>query len=118
MIKMSKDLYNSKINNKEMERYETFTTETFDKIFAALDKTEQNWIIKTREKLEENPTGKPLTFNWFREKKYLNKRLYYLIDKDTKKILFISFAPKKEQQSLINFVKLNMPELLNYLRNL
>jgi len=114
---MSKDLYNSK-ENKDRMKYIIYTTETFDKIFSALDKTEQEWIIKTKEKLEENPTGKILKFSWFKEKKYLNKRLYYLIDDKNKKILLISFASKKEQQKLINFVKDNMEEFLNHLRNL
>jgi len=41
-----------------------------------------------------------------------------LIDEGTQKILFVSFASKKEQQEIINFVKKNMQELLNYLRNL
>ena len=118
MIKMSKNLYNSKNNKNIMEKYIIYTTETFDKIFSTLDKTEQKWIIKIKEKLEENPAGKLLTFNWFREKKYLNKRLYYLIDEENKKILLVSFAPKKEQQKLINFVKTNMEEFLQYLRNL
>ena len=70
------------------------------------------------EKLEENVTGKPLGFEWFREKKYENKRLYFLVDEQNKKILLVAFATKKDQQKVINFIKSNMKELLNYLRNL
>lgn len=52
----------------------------------------------------------------FREKKYLNKRLYFLIDETQKKILFVAFAAKKQQQEIINFIKLNKEELLDYLK--
>jgi hypothetical protein len=83
-----------------------------------LDKNERDWIEKVREKFRDYPTGKPLGYKWFREKKYLNKRLYYLIDEESKKILFVSFASKKEQQEVINFIKLNMKDLLNCLKNL
>ncbi len=57
-------------------------------------------------------------FEWFREKKYENKRLYFLVDKQNKKILLVAFATKKDQQKVIDFIKSNMKELLNYLRNL
>ncbi len=99
-----------------MKIYSIYTTETFNRLYPSLDKTEQTWINKIKNKLEENITGKPLYSNWFREKKYLNKRLYFIIDERSKKILFISFASKKEQQNIINFVKSNMEELFSYLR--
>ena len=92
--------------------------DTFKKLYSTLDGAEQIWINKIKSKLEESPTGKILQFDWFREKKYLNKRLYYLIDEYNKKILLVSFASKKEQQSVINFINANMKELLTYLRNL
>lgn len=98
--------------------YTIYATETFKKIYNLLDKSEQIWIDKTKKKLRENPTGKPLSFDWFREKKYLNKRLYFLIDYDQNKILFVSFASKKDQQNIIDFIISNKEELLNYLRNL
>ena len=47
---------------------------TFKRIFESLDKNEQDWINKIRENFKNFPTGKPLGFKWFREKKYLNKR--------------------------------------------
>ena len=98
--------------------YEIFATDTFKKIFNSLSGEETDWINKVREKFRDYPTGKPLGYNWFREKKYLNKRLYYLIDEENKKILFVSFASKKEQQEVINFIKSNMKELLSYLKSL
>ena len=75
-------------------------------------------INKIKKKLEDSATGKPLGFDWFREKKYKNKRLYFLVDEQNKKILLVAFASKKDQQKTIDFVKENMKELLGYLRNL
>ena len=98
--------------------YQVYATNTFEELFPTLDWSEQLWIEKIKEKLEENPTGKILHFNWFREKKYLNKRLYFLIDEETKKILLVAFASKKEQQKVIDFIMVNMQELLSYLRSL
>lgn len=101
-----------------IDKYTIYSTDTFDRTYLSLDESEQKWIDKTKKKLEENPTGKILQFNWFREKKYLNKRLYFLIDEIGKKLLLVSFASKKLQQEVIEFIKLNMKELLGYLRSL
>lgn len=96
--------------------YEIYATDSFKKLFDTLDKDEQNWLDKIRGNLEEAITGKPLQFNWFREKKYLNKRLYYLIDELQKKILLVSFASKKDQQNEIDFIIKNKDKFFNLLR--
>ena len=101
-----------------MGTFTVFSTNTFDRVFRTLDQSERQWILRTRTKLELNPTGKRLTFSWFREKKYGNKRLLYLVDDKARKVLLVTFASKKEQQRVINFVKKNMAELLNHLRRL
>jgi len=98
--------------------YDVYLTETFNELYHSLDKNEKNWIENIITKLKENPAGKPLHFNWFREKRYLNKRLYYLIDEDSKRILVVAFATKKDQQKVINFIIKNMQDLLFYLKNL
>lgn len=101
-----------------MGEYTVYGTDTFKKIYESLDKSEQLWIQKISKQLEEYPTGKILHFSWFREKKYLNKRLYFLIDEHQKKILLVSFASKKDQQKVIEFIQRNMREFLEYLRKL
>ena len=99
-------------------KYAIFITQPFEKLFYTLEKSEQIWIDKIKKKLEENATGKPLGFEWFREKKYGNKGLYFLVDEKNKKILLIAFATKKDQQKVINFIKSNMKEFLDYLKNI
>ena len=101
-----------------MDKYIIYATDSFKKLYETLDRSEQIWIEKTKKQLEENPTGKILHFDWFREKKYLNKRLYFLIDDESKRILFVAFASKKEQQKIINFIIANKDEFFSHLRKL
>lgn len=98
--------------------YSIYATETFKKLYESLDSSEKKWIDKIKDELKEYPTGKPLGYNWFKEKKHLNKRLYFLIDENSKRILFVAFATKKQQQEVINFIKLNKDDFLNYLKGI
>ncbi len=85
--------------------HQIFETDTFSKLYEAMEKIEQEWINKIRQQLIENPqVGKPLRFDWFREKKFGDKRMYYLIYKDVSKILLVSFGSKKDQQKIIDHV--------------
>ena len=70
-----------------------------------MEKREQEWADKIKLQLIGNPhAGKPLKFEWFREKKFGDKRIYYLIYKDISKILLVSFGSKKDQQKIINHI--------------
>ncbi|HIH09502.1 MAG TPA: hypothetical protein HA254_02420 [Candidatus Diapherotrites archaeon] len=89
--------------------FEIIETETFAKRFESLDKREQAWVRKTVTKLAGNPfTGKPLHFEWFREKKFEDKRLYYLIYPELRKVLIAAFGDKKGQQRIIDTIIRNL----------
>ena len=61
-----------------------------------------------KDQIAENlNVGKPLHFDWFREKKLGSKRLYFLINENTKKAVLVAFGDKKEQQKIINHILLN-----------
>ncbi len=98
-------------------RFAVYATDTFKEILDSLDGNERIWIEKIKAQIEEI-TGKILHFSWFREKKYQNKLLYYLVDENLRRVLFISFASKKDLYWVINFVLANKEELLFHLRNL
>ena len=86
-------------------KYQIYETETFSKLYGAMEKVEQDWVAKIKQQLTENPKlGKPLRFDWFREKKLGNKRMYYLIYNDTSKILLVSFGTKRDQQKIIDHI--------------
>lgn len=76
-----------------MGAFEIRKTDTFSEIFAVLEKREQEWIEKIVEKLKTNPfSGKPIRFEWFREKKFEDKRLYFFVSNPKKRILIIAFG--------------------------
>lgn len=83
-------------------------TETFSRLFETLEKQEKGWIKKIIQQLMENAfVGKPLGFNWFREKKLGGKRLYYLVYEKSETVLLVAFATKKEQQKIISHILQN-----------
>jgi len=101
------NLINHLLHNLLMA-YQIFETETFSKLHEAMETVEQGWVDKIKQQLIENPkTGKPLRFDWFREKKFGDKRMYYLIYTDISKVLLVSFGSKKEQQQIINHIIAN-----------
>ncbi|MDD9954422.1 MAG: hypothetical protein OXR66_08890 [Candidatus Woesearchaeota archaeon] len=100
-----------------MGSYRVLRTDEFMKEYRTLAQQERFWIYKMQKKFTVHPTGKILRYSWFREKKFGNKRLYFLVDEETKKVLLIAFDSKKEQQKIIDYVTKNMDALFRFLRN-
>ncbi len=101
-----------------MPEYEIYETETFSRIFETLTGKEREWIRKMKSQLKANPkAGKPLHFDWFREKKFENKRLYYIISMKKPRILLISYSVKKEQQKIIDYIILHKEEFIEFLNS-
>ncbi|MBI5554210.1 MAG: hypothetical protein HY917_05750 [Candidatus Diapherotrites archaeon] len=87
---------------------EVLETETFSRLFETLSPDEKEWIRKMILQLKETAeVGKPLQFNWFREKKFGGKRLYYLVYSGRQTVLLVAFGDKKDQQKIINQVLVN-----------
>lgn len=90
--------------------FKIFTTDEFDKLFGKLDNSIQKQIEKEIEQLETNPyVGKPLGYNFFREKKIKNYRVYYLIYEEHIVVFVITLSDKKNQQKAIDTIKTLMP---------
>jgi len=114
---MSKDLYNPKENKNRM-KYTIYTTEEFDKELNKLDKSEQIRVNKILKQLKEKGgnVGKSLSgLSFFKEKKFGNKRLYFLIYENFLVILVISISDKKAQQATINRILLDIKEYQQYI---
>ena len=101
-----------------MQEYSIYWTETFKVIFEHAELAEQRWILKMEQQLKSNPYGKILRYSWFREKKFGDKRLYFLVEESQKKILFVRFGNKKDQASDMTTILRNMHPLLAFLKNL
>lgn len=85
--------------------FDIYETETFSKLYGSMEKEEREWIDKIKIQIKENiNVGKPLKFEWFREKKFGNKRLYYLIYYNLKRVLLVAFGSKKDQQKIIDHI--------------
>ena len=50
--------------------------------------------------------GNPLGTRWFRESRFENYRIYYLIYEDLQAIYIIAISSKKDQQKTINTIRL------------
>ena len=61
-----------------------------------------------------NILGKPLTYNFLREKKIGGKRIYFLVYEDICLILLIKSSNNKMQQETINEIKYLLPEFKEY----
>ena len=90
--------------------YKIFTTEEFDKKYKKLDKQLQRKIAKEIDQLEENPfVGKQLTYPFFREKKIMNYRFYYLVYEEHVVVFVITISTKRDQQDAIDNIKSLIP---------
>lgn len=85
--------------------YRILKTEVFERKFAKLSPNIQSAIGKMKDKLKENPfSGKPLRYDFFREKKLGKFRVYYLIYEEYLILYMITISEKKDQQVAINTV--------------
>jgi len=102
--------------------FRIFTTSEFDKLFKKLDSEIQKQINKEISQLEKDPyVGKPLGYNFFREKKIRNYRIYYLIYNEILVVFIVTLSGKKDQQKVIDTIKKLIPvykEEINKILNL
>ena len=84
---------------------EVFESEYFSTLYKRLEKFEQDWIEKVKNQLKINlKTGQILRYSWFREKKLGNKRLFYVVNFESKKALIVGFGTKKQQKKTIRYI--------------
>ncbi|MBW2974475.1 type II toxin-antitoxin system RelE/ParE family toxin [Candidatus Woesearchaeota archaeon] len=96
-------------------KFKIYTTEEFDRLYNKLDSGIKRQIAKEIDQLENNPlVGKPLGYNFFREKKVQNYRIYYLIYETYLIVFIVTISGKKDQQKAIDKIK----KLLPYYRQL
>ncbi len=90
-----------------MKKYKVYHSHRFDRELKKFDNTFQDRVDKIEDQLVENPyTGDPLGVKWFREKRYGKYRIYYLIYEDLEVVFMVAVSEKKDQQKVINTVRL------------
>ena len=90
-----------------MAAFSVFVTETFQSKLLKQDKKFKVWIDKVFDQLAVNPfAGKPLGAKWFREKRFENFRVYFLVFEEKKSVYVVNLSIKKDQQRIINSIRL------------
>jgi len=88
-----------------MENFKVFVTRTFDVKLSKQERKFREWAEKIFGHLVENPfAGTPLGVKWFREKKFENYRIYFLVFEDKKSVYVVNLSDKKDQQKIINSI--------------
>lgn len=84
-----------------------FVLLAFQEEIAKYDKNIQDRVNKIEDKLMENlEYGSPLGTRWFRESRFENYRIYYLIYEDLQAAYMVAISSKKDQQKTINTIRL------------
>ncbi len=85
------------------------------KVEKLLDKKGLNELEQFISELKTGKiSGKPLTYDFFREKRIGGKRIYFLVYEDIRIILLISSSSKKYQQETIDEIRVFLPEFKRY----
>lgn len=90
-----------------MKKYKVFRSVGFQEEIVKYDKNIQNRVDKIEDKLMFNSEyGNPLGTKWFRESRFENYRIYYLVYDDLQAIYIVAISGKKDQQKTINTIRL------------
>ncbi len=89
--------------------YRVFRSAKYEQKLNKLDKSEFDRVIKFEQSLKIEPyNGKPLGYEFFREKKFDGKRILFLVYEQHNCVFLITITDKKLQQVEINFIKANL----------
>jgi len=95
-------------------RFKIFHSARFDRELAKFDLHFQKQVDKIEDQIVENPyVGDPLNVKWFREKKIGKYRIYFIIYEDLESVFMVAISEKKDQQKVINTMRL----LFDFLRD-
>ena len=90
-----------------MKKYKVYRSKSFQEEISKYDKSLQDRVDKIENNLVFNPEyGNPLGTKWFRETRFKNYRIYYLIYEDIEAVFMVAISGKKDQQKTINTIKL------------
>ena len=99
--------------------YAVYTTERFEKKIDKLSDADKEIIQKICLQLKDNPyVGDAIRYQFFREKRIREKRIYYLVYDDLNVVLVVAFGGKKTQQDTIDEIVRLFPEFRIYAKKL
>lgn len=90
-----------------MRAFKVYQSKIFEEKLKSMHEDFKEWVEKIQNQLVLNPyVGTPLGVDWLREKKYGKYRVYYLIYKEQIIVFMVNISQKKDQQKVINTIKL------------
>lgn len=99
--------------------YKVFSTETYDREVRKLPKEYQLMAERIAKELSFNPySGRGLGYEFLREKRIKEKRMYFLVYDDIVLVLLIATSGKKDQKATINHIKNHLKEFKKYAEEL
>jgi len=91
--------------------FRIFRADWYEKKLNKLNNPEQERIFKFEQQLKIEPySGKPLGYVFFREKKFQDKRLIFLVYQEHQAVFLITITNKKAQQHEIDLIKSHLDE--------
>ncbi|HLD33309.1 MAG TPA: hypothetical protein VJB66_01190 [Candidatus Nanoarchaeia archaeon] len=98
--------------------FRVFRSDWYDSKLKKLTNVEQEICKNFEQQLKEKPyAGKPLGYNFFREKKFDGKRLIFLIYEEHQVIFLVTITDKKAQQSDIDMSEMSIRRLQDFVRD-
>ena len=89
--------------------FRVFRSKRYENKFNRLDNKEQERVAKFEQNLKIQPySGKPLGYEFFREKKFNGKRVIFLIYMEHNAVFLVTITDKKAQQQDIDLIKANL----------
>jgi len=90
--------------------YVVLSTDHFEKKAKFYNIPEEK-ITELSKELKVNPNvGKPLGYKFLRERRYNDKRIYFLVYEDLSAVLLVSVSDKKTQENTIEQIKFSFDE--------
>ena len=88
-----------------------YQVDSFDDDVQKLNPEQQRQVEKIKEQIIRNPhIGRPLRYNFLREKRMREKRIYFLIYEDIDVVLLLGITGKKAQTDYIDRIVELLPE--------
>ena len=85
--------------------FKVIGTDTYLKEISKWSKVELEAAEKIPKQLKENPfVGQQLRYNFLREKRIKEKRVYFLVYEDLNLVLLVATSGKKDQQATIEHI--------------
>src|SRR3989344_2197631 len=90
-----------------MGEFKVYHSASFDQKLEKFDAEFERQIDKIEDQMVINPyVGDPLHVKWFREKRVGVFRIYFIIYEDLKSVFMVAISGKKDQQRVINTIRL------------